>query len=110
MPLTATEILPTAGTGLKGSALGTGADDGLTSQRPGWPTVVVIGPAWGPPVEHAPSEIVAAMVAVAMRMRFASWWWRAVLVIVVASRLPLARVGHRIDDAAAVDGRPEQDG
>ena len=34
MPLSATEILASAGTGSNGSAVGSGADDGLTSQPP----------------------------------------------------------------------------
>ena len=37
MPLSATEILASAGTGSYFSAVGTGADDGLTSQLLAWP-------------------------------------------------------------------------
>ena len=42
MPLSVTEILASAGTGLNSSAVGTGADDGLTSQLPSRPAAGTI--------------------------------------------------------------------
>jgi hypothetical protein len=95
MPLNATEILASGDTGSNFSAVGTGADDGLTAQLVAWPAAgvlelvaagllaaVVIGP--GVVVEHAAIEIVAAMVAVAIKACFISCWWRGVLVMSVS--------------------------
>jgi hypothetical protein len=42
MPLSATENMASAGTGLNSSAVGTGADDGLTSQLPSRPAAGTI--------------------------------------------------------------------
>jgi hypothetical protein len=83
IPVIVTEILLSAGTGLNSSAVGTGADDGLTSQLVAWPAAgalelvdtgllaaVVVGPALGVLVEHAATEIVAAIVAIATVMAF----------------------------------------
>jgi hypothetical protein len=83
IPVIVTEILLSAGTGLNFSADGTGADDGLTSQAVAWPVAgavelvdtgllaaVVVGPAFGVLVEHAATEIVAAIVAIATVMAF----------------------------------------
>jgi len=72
MPLNATEILASGDTGSNFSAVGNGADDGLTAQLVAWPaagvlvgagllTAVVVGPAVGVLDEHAAMEIVAAM-------------------------------------------------
>jgi hypothetical protein len=76
MPLNATVILASGDTGSYFSAVGTGADDGLTAQLVGWPAAVmlelvaagllaavVVGPAVGVLDEHAAMEIVAAIVA-----------------------------------------------
>ncbi|WP_197501717.1 hypothetical protein [Mycobacterium sp. 852002-51057_SCH5723018] len=84
MPLSVTEILPAAGTGRSGSALGTGADDGLTAQPAGLLTAVVGDPALGALVEHAVT--VMAMVAVAIKQPRVSRWWRLVLIMVVIPR------------------------
>ena len=85
MPLSATEILPTSGTGSYFSAVGTGADDGLTLQPAAWPAAgaleLGVGLPPGVPVEHAAT---ASRVAVAIKARFISCWWRAVLVMVVS--------------------------
>jgi hypothetical protein len=93
MPLNATEILASGDTGSYFSAVGTGADDGLTAQLVAWPAAgpleaagllaaVVVGP--GVLVEHAAMEMVAAMVAVAINARFISCWWRGVFVMSVS--------------------------
>jgi hypothetical protein len=97
MPLSDTEILASGDTASYFSAVGTGADDGLTAQLVAWPaagvlelvaagllTAVVVGPALGVLDEHAAMEIVAAMVAVAINARFISCWWRGVLVMSVS--------------------------
>jgi len=99
MPLSDTAILPSGDTGSYFSAVGTGADDGLTPQLVAWPTAgvlelvdaglltaVVVGPALGVLVEHAAMETIAAMVAVAIKARFMSRWWGGVLVMSVSVR------------------------
>jgi hypothetical protein len=90
MPVSATEILPTAGTGRRVSALGTGAEDGLTSQLPGWPAAgvleIVVGPVLGVLVEHAARQIAVAMVAVVIQPRLVSCWGRAVFVMSISAR------------------------
>jgi hypothetical protein len=80
IPLNATEILLSAGAGSYFSAVGTGADDALTSQSAAWLVAgalelaaVVVGAASFALVEHAASEIVAAMLAAAINVRFASF-------------------------------------
>src|ERR1700739_3269699 len=107
MPLSATEILPTSGTGSYFSPVGTGADDGLTLQPAAWPAAAALELGAGLPpgvlVEHAAT---ARRVAVAIKARFASRWRYTVLVMLVPLLL-LARVGLCTDDAAAVDRRPE---
>jgi hypothetical protein len=80
MPLIVTEILVSAGAGSYFSAVGNGADAGLTSQSAAWLvagalvlTVVVVGAASFVLVEHAASEIVVATLATAINVRFASF-------------------------------------
>jgi hypothetical protein len=81
MPFSATEILASAGAASYLSAVvGRGADAGLTSQPVArlvagalGLAAVVVGAASFVLVEHAASEIVAAMVAAAINARFASF-------------------------------------
>jgi hypothetical protein len=88
MPLSATEILAFAGTGSNFLVLGICADDGFSSQPPAWPAAgaldaglpaaTVVGP--GVLDEHAASEKVAAIVAVAVSANFLSRRRRGVFV------------------------------
>src|SRR4029079_3965526 len=115
MPLSDTEILASGDTASYFSAVGTGADDGLTAQLVAWPaagvlelvaagllTAVGVGPALGVLVEHAAMEIVAATVAVAIKARFISCWWRGVLVMSVSF---LVRSGRGYASSAATSVR-----
>ncbi len=84
MPLSATEILPTCGTGSYFSAAGIGADDGLTWQPPAWAGAGPLELGAGlpdVPVEHAAT---ARRVAVPIKARFISRLWCAVVVISVS--------------------------
>jgi hypothetical protein len=84
MPFSATEILPTGGTGRNGSALGTGADDGLIAHAVGWLGLELAGPALGVPGAQAAMEMVVAVIKkklescwrnVSLGMAIASYFW-----------------------------------